>query len=88
MRDCRRDTGDVADLRGQVGRHGIDRVREVFPRAGHSGHDSLAAELAVRADFARDAADFRRERVELVHHRVDGVLELENLALDVNRDLA
>ena len=48
----------------------------------------LAAELAVGADLARDARDFRGERVELVHHRVDGVLELENLAADVDRDLA
>jgi len=27
------------------------------------------------------------KRVELVHHRVDRVLQLENLALDVDRDL-
>ena len=38
-------------------------------------------------DFARDARDFRGKAVELVDHRIDGVLELENLALDIDRDL-
>ena len=47
----------------------------------------LAAELAFRADLARDAGHFGRERVELVHHRVDRVLELEDLASDVDGDL-
>src|SRR5262249_28456628 len=36
---------------------------------------------------AGDAGDFGGERAELVHHGVDGVLELEDLALDVHRDL-
>jgi hypothetical protein len=31
---------------------------------------------------------FRGEGRELVHHRVDGVLELEDLAFHVHRDLA
>ena len=87
-RDGGRDLGDVADLRGEVGAHRVDRVGEVLPRAGDAGHFGAAAELAFGADFARDAADFRRERVQLVDHRVDGVLQLENLALDVDRDLA
>src|SRR5438552_8276816 len=38
-------------------------------------------------DLAGHARDFRGKRRELVHHRVDGVLELEDLALDVHRDL-
>ena len=80
--------GDVAHLAGQVGRHRVDVVGEVLPRAGHAGHFGLAAELAFGADFARDAADFRGERVQLIDHRVDGVLELQDLALDVDRDLA
>ena len=38
-------------------------------------HHGLTAEFTFRADFARHAADFGGERVELVHHRVDGVLQ-------------
>jgi hypothetical protein len=34
--------------------------------------------LAVGADLARDTRHFRCERVELVHHRVDRVLQLED----------
>ena len=81
------DFGDVADLRGQVRGHEVDVVGEVLPGAGDFRHLGLAAELAFGADFARHAGDFRGEGVELVHHRVDGVLQLENLALDVDGDL-
>ena len=40
----------------------------------------LTAELAVGADLAGHAGHFRGEGVELIDHRVDGVLELEDLA--------
>ena len=50
-------------------------------------HLRLAAELSFDADFARHARDFRGEGVELIDHRVDGVLQLEDLALDVDGDL-
>ena len=86
--DGRGDVGDVPHLRGQVARHEVDVVGQVLPRAGDARHLRLPAQLAVGADFARDARHLGRERVELVHHRVDGVLELENLAPDVDGDLA
>ena len=68
--------GDVADLSRQVRGHEVDVVGEVLPRARHAGHLRLAAQLAFGAHFAGHAGDFRREGVELVHHRVDGVLKL------------
>ena len=68
--------------------HRVDVVGEVLPRAGHAGHDGLAAELALGADLARHAADLGGEGVQLIDHRVDRVLQLEDLALDVDRDLA
>ena len=80
--------GDVADLRRQVGRHGVDVVGQVLPGSGHAGHLRLAAQFAFGADFAGHAGDFRGERVQLIHHRVDGVLEFENFAFDVDGDLA
>ena len=86
--DRGRDVGDVADLRRQVGGHEVDVVGEVLPGAGDAGHLGLAAELAFGADFAGDAGHFRGERVELVDHRVDGVLQLQDFAADVHRDLA
>src|SRR5207237_604884 len=39
------------------------------------------------ADLAGHARHFRGEGVELVHHGVDGVLQVEDLALDVHGDL-
>ena len=44
-------------------------------------HVGLAAQLAFGAHFAGHAGHFRGERAELVDHRVDGVLQLEDFAL-------
>src|SRR5205085_7397681 len=63
-------------------------VVEVLPGACDVGHLGLAAKLSFRADLARHAGHFGRERVELVDHRVDGVFQLEDFALHVDRDLA
>ena len=65
----------------------VDVVGQVLPGAGDALHVGLAAELAFGADLARHPRHFRGERGELVHHRVDGVLQLEDLALHVDRDL-
>src|SRR5439155_1451844 len=81
------DLGDVADLAGQVAGHEVDVVSQVFPDAGHALDVGLAAELALGADLAGDARDFTGEGVELVDHRVDGLLELEDLTADVDGDL-
>ena len=79
--------GDVADLGRQVGGHRIDVVRQVFPCPRHAGHGGLAAQLAFRADFAGHAADLGGKTVELVHHRVDRVLQFEDFTLHVDGDL-
>src|SRR5262249_17945902 len=63
-------------------------VRQVLPRARHAGHRRLAAERAFGSDLAGHPRDFRGEAVELVHHRIDGLLELQDLALHVHGDLA
>ena len=86
--DGRGHFGDVADLGGQVAGHGIDGVRQILPDAADALHLRLSAELAVGADLARHARYFAGERVELIHHRVDGVLQLQNFAAHVDRDLA
>src|SRR6202035_746885 len=80
--------GDVAHLPGQVAGHRVDVVGEILPHAADVLHVRLTAQLAFGTDFARHARDFRRERVELVHHRVDGLLQLQDLAAYVHRDLA
>src|SRR5262249_51801894 len=85
--DGSRHLGDVADLRGQVRRHEVDVVGKVLPGAGDARHLRLAAELAFGADLAGDAGDLRGKRIELVHHDVDGVLELGNFAVLVHGDL-
>ena len=41
-----------------------------------------------RAHLARHARHFGGKRPQLIHHRVDGFLELQNFAAHVHRDLA
>src|SRR5690606_20709910 len=79
--------GDVADLPGEIGGHGVDVVGQVLPGAGDAAYLRLAAELAVGPDFACDPRHFRGERVELIDHRVDHVLDLQDLAACIDRDL-
>ena len=83
-----RDFGDVADLRGEVSGHGVDRVGEVLPGAGDAGDVGLTAQAAFGADFASDASNFSGEAVELVHHRVERFFELQDFAAHVYGDLA
>src|SRR5206468_258673 len=80
------DGGDVADLAGKVVGHEVDVVGEVLTGAEDAGDLGLSAELAFGADFAGDAGDLGGKRAELVHHRVDGVLELEDFAAHVDGD--
>ena len=82
------DFHDAAHLIGQIGGHDVDRVGKIFPGSGNAGHVGLTAEFAFGSDFARHAGDFRGERPQLVDHRIDGVLQLENFALHVDRDFA
>ena len=70
-RNCSGHSSDVAHLRREIGRHGVDVVAEVLPYACQPTHISLSAQLAFGTDFARYAGDLRSERAELVHHGVD-----------------
>ncbi len=73
--------------RGQVAGHGVDAVGEVLPGAGHALDVGLAAQLALGAHLARHPGHLGREGAELVDHPVDRVLQLQDLALDVDGDL-
>src|SRR5262249_17724599 len=86
-RHGRGDFGDVADLRGEVRGQQVDVVGEVLPGAADAGHDGLTAEAAFGADLACHARHFGGEGAQLLHHRVEGVLEQQDLAAHVHRDL-
>src|SRR5207245_811082 len=81
------DVGDIAYLRGEIARHGVDVVGQVTPGTRGARHMGLAAQAALGADLARYACDFGGEAVQLIDHDVDGVLQLEDLATHVDRDL-
>src|SRR5206468_1313356 len=85
--DGGRHLGDVADLAGQVGGHRVHRVGQVLPGTGDAVPPRLSADLAFGADLARHARHFAGEGVELVHHGVDGVFQLQDFAAHVHGDL-
>src|SRR5262249_23485790 len=85
--DRLRHVGDVPDLRGQVAGHEVDAVGQVLPGAGDRTSVGQATEVSLRADLPRDPCHPGRERAELIDHRVDGVLQLKDLAAHVDGDL-
>ena len=85
--DGRRDGCDVSHLAREVRGQTVDRLGEVLPRAADALDLRLATERALLADLARDARHLVCERRELVDHRVDGVLQLGDLAAHVDGDL-
>src|SRR5262249_39188532 len=85
--DGRGHLGNVPQLHRQVTRHRVDAVGEVLPGAGHALDVGLAAQLALGAHLPGHAGDLGGEGAELVHHGVDRVLQLQDLALDVHGDL-
>ena len=88
FRDRRRDLGDVPDLHGEVGGHAVDGDGQVFPYARDPADVGLPAEAAFGADLAGHPGDLVGEGGQLVDHGVEGLLELEHLALGVHRHLA
>ena len=87
IRDCGRYFGDVAHLAGQVSGHEIHAVGQILPGSGDTTHIRLPAKFSFRSHFARHARHFRGERAQLIHHRVDGVFQLQNFAFHINGDL-
>src|SRR5204863_245303 len=65
----------------------IHGVGQIFPRAGNAFNARLTAERTFRTHFARYTRHFRRERTELIHHRVDRVLQFQDFATDIDGDL-
>src|SRR5581483_8493850 len=83
----RRHFGDVADLAGEVAGHEVDRIGEVLPGATDAPHVGLAAELALGAHLAGHTRHFGGEGVELIDHRVDRVLQLQDFPAGIDGDL-
>ena len=75
-------------MRGQISGHEVHVIGEILPGSGHPLHFGLSAELSVRANLTSHARHFAGEGIKLVHHRVDGVLQLENFALNIDGDFA
>src|SRR6185437_12142368 len=80
--------GDVAHLRGQVTRHLIHGIGEVLPGSAYPRYVGLATQLTFRSHITGHTRYFGTKRVQLVHHRIDRILQLQDLSFYVHRDLA
>src|SRR5262249_35263029 len=78
---------DGPDLAGQVAGQLVDVLGQPLPGAGHALDLGLAAEQALAADLPGHPGDLGGERGQLVDHRVDRGLELQDLAARVDGDL-
>ena len=67
--------------------HEVDGLGEVLPGAGDPLHLGLAAQDALGAHLPGDPGHLLGEGRQLVHHRVEGVLQLQDLAARVHVDL-
>ena len=79
--------GDRAHLAGEVARQLVDVLRQPLPGAGHALDLGLATETALAAHLLGDPGHLGGERRELVDHRVDRGLQLQDLAAGVHVDL-
>src|SRR5207302_572122 len=81
------DLGDVTHLGREIGGELVDLLGEVLPCPGRTRHTRLATEVALGTDLACHAGDFTGEPIQLIDHAVDRVLQLEDLAADIDGDL-
>src|ERR1700746_3263370 len=80
-------TPAIADLGGEVAPTAVDGFGQPLPRARHALDLGLAAEAPFGADLAGDARHLVGEGGQLVDHRVDRGLQLEDLAERGHLDL-
>lgn len=74
-------------LYGEIRCHGVDIFGQVLPLALNIGDLGLATKRTIRTDLSGHFAHFNGERAQAVHHLVDGILELQNLSLDLDANL-
>ena len=79
-RHCCRHRCDVTHLAGEVGRHRVDVIGQIFPRTRYARHHRLPTERTLGADLTRHAAHLKGEAVQLVHHGIDGIFQFQNFA--------
>ena len=87
MRHRRGHLGNVPDLCGQVVRHRVDVLGEILPDAAHLLDLRLSAELPFGSNLTRHARHLARKGAELIDHRVDRVLQFENLTFHIDGNL-
>ena len=79
--------GYTAYLAGKVGCHHVHRVCKVLPCTCHTFYFGLAAQFTFGTHFTSHTCYFECEGVELVHHGIDGVLQVKYFSFHIYRYL-
>ena len=87
LRNCGRDFSDVTYLSCKITCHRIDAVSQILPRTRDTFHIGLATEFPFRAYLTCHPGHFRCKRTQLIHHRINRVLQFENFTFHVDGDL-
>src|SRR5690606_10070908 len=78
--------GDVAHLQRQRVRHQVYVFGQLSPTTAQFTDRRLTAEFAFGTHFAGNARHLRHERVQAIHHRIDGVLEILHFSARIHRN--
>src|SRR5205807_9279563 len=78
---------DVAHLAGSAPSHRVDRVSKGLPGACHSRTVRVATQPYLCTNFTGHARHFAGEPIQLIYHRVESFLELQDFAADIYCDL-
>ncbi len=79
---------NTAHLVGKVGRHYVYVIGQILPGTCDTRHARLASELSFGTYFPRYPRYFGRKAVELIHHRIDRVFQLQDFAFYIHGDFA
>jgi hypothetical protein len=64
--------------------HDVDVICEVFPSSSNVLDDGLATKNTLRSDLSSDARDLISKDAQRLRHLVDGCLQIQDFALDVD----
>src|SRR5262249_53514924 len=79
--------GDIADLSGQVRRHGVHAVGQVLPGPGDAANIGLDPKSAVERHLSGATSRLGGKGVQLIDHHIDRVLQGQDLPPAFDGDL-
>jgi len=61
-------------------------IGQIFPSSANTFHIGLTTEATFSTDLFRNPSDLGSEGVQLIHHGINGVFQLENFTARIHCD--